>query len=256
MTGPPGGELVVSAHLDDAVLSCGGTVAGLTRAGVPVTLVTVFAGLDGDPLPPFAARYHGWSGFPASAAELMAERRREDRAACAVLGAGWDHLDVAEAIYRRGPDGRPRCGTGDDVFSPPGPADAGLLAAVTRELAGRLDRRRPARLHLPTAVGGHLDHVLTRLAGEAAAAGSGPEVVLYEDLPYALDGAAGADPPPPGEPVAVPVGPGDWDRKVAAARHYASQHPVLWDPDWPDRLRAHAEAVGGGRPAERRWRVP
>lgn len=45
MTQPrPADAVVVSPHLDDAILSLGATVAGLARNGLAISVVTVFAG--------------------------------------------------------------------------------------------------------------------------------------------------------------------------------------------------------------------
>ncbi|WP_188189638.1 PIG-L deacetylase family protein [Nonomuraea sp. SYSU D8015] len=253
--------LVVSAHLDDAVLSWGGTIAALTRRGTRVVVLTVFAGCAGDPLPPYAEQYHTWwraaladperCAAAGTAAGGMRLRREEDATACAALDAEPAHLDFAEALYRRGAGGRPRCAAGDDLFSPPGPDDLVLEKAVAAELRDWIDRLRPYEVHAPAAVGGHLDHVLTARACAAVlrASAGGPRARWYEDLPYALE--------PPEHvhaPAAVsPLTGGDWERKIEAAAAYRSQHPMLWDDDWPDVLLAHARAAGGGTPAERHW---
>ncbi|WP_366972639.1 PIG-L family deacetylase, partial [Thermoflexus sp.] len=41
---------VLSPHPDDAVLSCGGTLYRTARAGIPVRVITVFAGDPRDPI--------------------------------------------------------------------------------------------------------------------------------------------------------------------------------------------------------------
>src|SRR5690606_29791886 len=77
---PPGRLLLISPHLDDAVLACGDLLA--TRPGALV--VTVCAGTPRD-----SARRTDWDaacGF-AGAGEAMARRRAEDAQALAVLGA-------------------------------------------------------------------------------------------------------------------------------------------------------------------------
>ncbi|MFI7635081.1 PIG-L deacetylase family protein [Nonomuraea sp. NPDC049400] len=246
--------LVVSAHLDDAVLSWGGTIAALTGRGVRVVVLTVFAGCAGDPLPPYAEQYHTWwraacATAGDTAADGMRLRRDEDVRACAVLGAEPVHLDFLEALYRRGTGGSPRCSAGDDLFSPPGPDDLVLEKAVAAELGGWIARLAPGEVHAPAAIGGHLDHVLTARACEWALrdAAEEPRARWYEDLPYALE-------PPDNGPAAVsPLTGDDWRRKIASAAAYRSQHPMLWDDDWPDRLLAHAREVGGGSPGERHW---
>ncbi len=75
---------VVSPHLDDAILSVGAAIAGWTRAGVGVEVVTVFAG-DPESGAPASSWDHS-SGF-ATAGQAARARREEDARACEVLGA-------------------------------------------------------------------------------------------------------------------------------------------------------------------------
>ena len=97
---PRDGELdrvvIVSPHLDDAVLGCGRFMA----AHPGVTVVTVFAGNP----PRYPDPMRTWdvqSGFRAGE-DVMATRRKEDKAALAVLGATPVHLDLVEHTYNPG----------------------------------------------------------------------------------------------------------------------------------------------------------
>ncbi|MET7463073.1 PIG-L family deacetylase, partial [Nonomuraea sp. NPDC005501] len=193
-----------------------------------------------------------------TAAAGMRLRRAEDVRACAALGAEHAHLDFTDALYRRTADGSPRCAVGEDLFSAPGTDDVALEKAVAGELGGWIARLAPVEVHAPAAVGGHLDHVLTARACASALrdAASTPRARWYEDLPYALEPAAEPSEPASaarGRPAVSPLTGEDWRRKIAAAAAYRSQHPMLWDDDWPDRLLAHAREAGGGTPGERHW---
>jgi LmbE family N-acetylglucosaminyl deacetylase len=95
---PEPGELerivVVSPHLDDAVLGAGRLLARHPGA----TVVTVFAGNP----PAYPEPMRPWdvqSGF-APGDDVMAARRDEDHAALAVLGAQPQWLDFVEYSYR------------------------------------------------------------------------------------------------------------------------------------------------------------
>src|SRR5262245_41247451 len=97
---PTDGELervvVVSPHLDDAVLGCGRFLAAHPGA----TVVTVFAGTPPrypDPMRPWDAD----SGLGPSD-DVMAARRAEDVAALAHLAAEPRHLDFVEYSYNDG----------------------------------------------------------------------------------------------------------------------------------------------------------
>ncbi len=95
----PGAEVVViSPHCDDAVLSVGAVLAGHARAGGAVTIVTVLAGDPTSQGPPGA--WDAAAGF-ASEGHAAAVRRREDEAACRVLGARPVHLDDVDEQYPR-----------------------------------------------------------------------------------------------------------------------------------------------------------
>jgi LmbE family N-acetylglucosaminyl deacetylase len=80
----PGQKLVVvSPHLDDAVLSLGATLADASRAGIQIVNLTVFAGdPDSRELPSKWDRKAGFS----SAGAAARGRRAEDAKASAVIG--------------------------------------------------------------------------------------------------------------------------------------------------------------------------
>lgn len=84
--------LVISPHLDDAVLSCAEAIFHARRA----TVLTVFAGTppDGGMLTDWDSR----SGF-ISAREAIAARREEDAAAMSRLGAEPVWLDFLDSQY-------------------------------------------------------------------------------------------------------------------------------------------------------------
>ena len=146
--------LVVSPHLDDAVLSA--TSALLDGAEV----VTVFAGV-----PAADAPLGPWDAFTGatSSAVRAAQRLDEDDAALAVLGV----------------DGRRRLGLLDHQYRTRDHLPSEVRAALAGELAG------VTSLLLPAAVGRHPDHLLARDAGLVLAREAGLAVRLYADVPHA-----------------------------------------------------------------------
>ena len=97
--------LYLSPHLDDAALSCGGTIHQQVAGGDRVVVITVFAGsprtlVSSSLIDELHARWGVGSDPPA-------HRRREDLAALAQLGAEPIHLAHTDSIYRVGPDGQP-----------------------------------------------------------------------------------------------------------------------------------------------------
>jgi LmbE family N-acetylglucosaminyl deacetylase len=160
------GAVVVSTHLDDAVLSCYSVLSP------GVTVVTVLAGL------PPAGTLGPWdaAGGATDSAQRIEERRREDRSALQRSGASPVHLSFPDREYvalRVCP--RPTLETltaslrgyledATVVFAP---------AAVSTNSANPMRRLRRR---------GRSDHRLVR----DAVLKIRPDATLYADLPYAL----------------------------------------------------------------------
>jgi LmbE family N-acetylglucosaminyl deacetylase len=88
--------VVVSPHLDDAVLSLGATIASAVRSGADVEVLSVFCGDPGSAAPP--GEWDRKSGFQ-SEGEASRVRREEDRAACSILGARPRWLPFGDEQY-------------------------------------------------------------------------------------------------------------------------------------------------------------
>jgi LmbE family N-acetylglucosaminyl deacetylase len=212
----------LSPHLDDAVLSCGGLIANQVAGGEGVMVLTVCAGDPGqEPYSEFAQAQHArWGGA------MVGDRRTEDRMACGRLGASVVHLDLPDAIYRRGPSGEVLYPSEEAIFGMPHPSESTLAVS----LANRLTTACPmsAQVYCPSAMGGHVDHRLTRLAAERA----DWDLWYYQDFPYAARG--GNLPPdlplPPGEEVVFPLSSEEIQAWAAAISEYPSQLPTFW-PD-------------------------
>jgi len=150
------GIVAVSPHLDDAALSAS---AALARGGA--TVVTVFTAV---PRPDQPITWWDRLTGAASSLERQRERVAEDEAAMRLLSARGVHLDEPEALYR---DGDPD------------------MERVAERLTDLL--RAADEVWLPSAIGGHRDHMFAREAGLRAAAAAGhSEVMLYADFPYVI----------------------------------------------------------------------
>ena len=153
---PPPRCVVVSPHLDDAVLSAAGRLMARDAH-----VITVCAGI-----PPEHADLSAWDADSGArtAASRARERLHEDDAALAVVGATTSRLGELGQHYRGAPYDVDRVA---DQLVP-------MLADVTE-------------VWLPSGIGGHGAHEGTSRAGLAAVAVTRPdEVHLYADLPYAL----------------------------------------------------------------------
>ncbi len=157
MTRPPGTVVVISPHLDDAVLSAWVVL----RSSAPARVISCFAGVPpGSAAGSWDAATGGDTG-PAS----MARRRAEDVRALRRTATEVVHLDLLDSQYRT-------------------PSDSeGLVDTLVTLLGPHLEDAR--EVWLPAAVGGHEDHELTTRASLIATGGRPCRRFLYADLPYA-----------------------------------------------------------------------
>ena len=245
----PYDRVYLSPHLDDAVLSCGGTVWQQVRAGERVLVVTVFASAPdpGAPLSPFAQELHVRWGHPAGA---VARRQEEDRAAVATLGAKAVHWPYMDCIYRQTPAGRFPYASREALFGEVHPTERGLIVGVAARLAALLQGWAGTAIYAPLGVGHHVDHQIVRQAAE----GSGHALTYYEDFPYAEDPQAVLA-QRRGRARLVMLSPEAVEAKIAAIACYRSQISTFWANvgEMAASVRAFAERIGGGVPAERYW---
>jgi hypothetical protein len=147
-------DVILSPHLDDAVLSCWHV---LTRPD-EVSVINVFAGVPRDLAAP--AWWDEFTGATDSAARVR-ERIDEDARALALAGRTAINLNFLDEQYRE--------------FEQP-------LAPITEQIEGLL--APDARVLAPAAFADHADHQLVRAAALQLRA-AGFAVTLYADLPHA-----------------------------------------------------------------------
>lgn len=170
--------IYLSPHFDDAVLSCGGLIWEQTHSGIAVEIWTVCAGNPPDgTLSDYAANMHKtWK--TGTAQETVELRRIEDQNASRRLGATVQHLTIPDAIYRRSETGT--LFYPENIFTEPNPRDARLAVEVVRQFSEKLTQYDT--LVCPLAVGGHVDHRITRAAAELL----NRPLWYYADIPYRL----------------------------------------------------------------------
>jgi len=153
MSVPP--AVILSPHLDDAVLSCWHLLCGPGE----VSVINVFAGS-----PPAGSETSWWDRETGAMDSVvrMDERRAEDREAFAIAGRMATDLDFL-----------------DDQYKPDGQSVNDIVARL-REL---IDPE--AVVYAPAALGEHSDHEQVRSAA-LEMAGAGQPVCLYADFPHAV----------------------------------------------------------------------
>ncbi|MGH3906556.1 MAG: PIG-L deacetylase family protein [Pseudonocardiaceae bacterium] len=239
--------LAVSPHLDDAALSAGATLADLVAQGADVQVVTLFAGVPDESLSAVARVFHANCGLPENASAFTL-RLDEDQAAMDELGARPQHCGFLDAIYRRAPDGSWLCGHDRAMFDDLPLDQNGLLGELSGEIGRILAAVAPDLVLTCAAMGNHIDHRLTRAAALDAVSGTEVRILLWEDIPYAINHSPITTRPS----LTRTTPPGAWERKWRAIARYTSQVRMLWsaDADWIAELFTHATIRGDGRPAE------
>jgi len=194
--------LILSPHLDDAILSCG----ALLQAEVghrEIVVATVFT--ESTPPPhTHAAKTFLRQCSAIDADALFAERRDEDRQVLSELGVKSVHLGCADALFRRR-SGFSRQLTSAGKVLPElvhryptyrfdiargrvSKGDNELATALHRQVQELIDQTDAELIFSPIGVGRHVDHLITRTVGAAF-----PEqVVYYSDFPYDQHHAADA----------------------------------------------------------------
>ncbi|HQX76124.1 MAG TPA: PIG-L family deacetylase [Thermoflexales bacterium] len=248
--------IFLSPHLDDIALSCGGRVKRMTAQGREVVIATLCTAdaPTNRPLSAAAQRVHKeWQ----LGDQPYAARRAEDQRACAALGAKAIHLNLLDAIYRFDEAGQPLY-TDQFIGVQPHPYDvARQLPALKAALHAFLAARPRELVYAPMAVGGHVDHTLTRAAAEAVVPAA--RLRYYEDYPYAgwtsarMKPAYTLDKKSAGlRPHRLRLTEDEIAARVSAIACYASQMAALFGSAaaMPPAVRQYISSVKG----ERYWR--
>lgn len=182
--------LFLSPHLDDAVFSCGGAAARLSRLGWRVFVATAFTASVDDP-EGFALACQTDKGI-APQTDYMALRRAEDEQALGILGGRALWLDLPEAPHRG-------YGSAEELFAGVSERDT-AHGELARALTKVISDLSPRLIFSPRAVGGHADHLqMLRAVLDLRETHAGLErrLLYYRDAPYAVREKP-VQPAPPG----------------------------------------------------------
>ena len=254
--------IVLSPHLDDAILSCGGLLWHLRRHMPHVPCLVVSICTADSPLTTHAR--HPWR----DAIAAPSVRRQEDRSAMSTLDCPYIHLGFLDAIDRMDRQGKPMYRQVFHVDSHPDDADHERELALTlrRICAGP----GPTLLVSPIGIGGHIDHVQCSRSATALGDHDGVSLLYYEDVPYRLPGHgphrhSADDPAAPAVTILSQDGSTpdarlaltfDTDTKVMLVAHYQSQVPMLFGDREQMRHAFGADsAAGGPEPIEVYWTI-
>lgn len=153
-------RIYLAPHPDDAVLSCGGTIAAFQETGDKQLVVTLC------------------SAIPASIELPWLQRLDEDERAFSFLGVDYLLGNIFDAPYRN-----PGYRNNEQLFAPPLTDDT-MPEKVRLFLKSLAENNREAVLYAPLGVGKHVDHVITFNAAYSETGFS--SVHFYEDFPYTV----------------------------------------------------------------------
>lgn len=168
--------LVVSPHFDDAVLSCGDHAMHWCGRGLDVGVLTLFSRASAT----VSAELAGADPMSSHGESYMDMRRLEDCDALGLLGIRGKEGGLVDAGFR---------GSDQTLFAPPSRlrwqsiprSDLELLEPAIAVL--RPHATDATTVLLPLGIGGHVDHLIARQAGEALF--HKRQIAYYADMPYA-----------------------------------------------------------------------
>ena len=186
--------IVLSPHLDDAVLSCG-ALMNHARKETSITVVTFFTE-GGAPPYTYSARSHLRQTRNRHANSLFLARRAEDQAVLEGTGISYVHVGLSEILFRRRTrpllNRLPWASRLIPELSYLYPSyrlnviRGGILPddiSTIRRILDTIYHLSPTSSTLflaPLGVGGHKDHIIVRTAAEL----SRKRVAYYSDFPY------------------------------------------------------------------------
>lgn len=172
--------LILSPHLDDAVLNCCDHILDWKNEKMKIAVSTIFTRFKSKSSNNLIKKRLSESGF-SSLEKLEKQRKKEDRKAMEKLGVTWQHSDFVDCGFRIH-ENTPVYPSQKTLFSGIiSPLDSHLMVDLEENLA-RFNKLN--KILVPFGIGGNVDHVIVRKTAEKLFS---PEKILYYiDYPYAL----------------------------------------------------------------------
>lgn len=158
-------HLIISPHLDDAVLSCGASIAQWQEAEDKVLVVSVFSSCD---------------DYSQELNSIYEIRRKQDIEAIAFLRAKAIHLGFTDAPFRSS-----NYHNFSTILFHHEDEDNLLKEAIAAAISKLIKEYAPDHVFFPLGVGGHIDHHLVYRSSFKIDYPSN-QIQFYEELPYAL----------------------------------------------------------------------
>lgn len=168
--------VVFAPHLDDAILSTGQHILEWKKQGKKIKIISIFTKhVGGDGLPNYTKEFLATCGFN-RAVDFGKERVNEDKKAMKELGIDWEHWNIIDAGFR--------VDQNKIIYPTKEKLLGGKISLIDKGLikliAEKMSKINGKLFMLPFGVGGHVDHLITRKAGEILS----NERCYYLDAPY------------------------------------------------------------------------
>ena len=246
-------HVYLSAHLGDAVFSCGGQMAWHKQRGQAVQQFTLFAGApDMKHLSPFARMVLALGGN-----KPYDERIDEEASALRKLNIPFRRGTYWRAMFRILPNGTFAYPSQEALHGEMVREDLALINQIAATLSSVL---MPAEsvLYAPLGASHHVDHKIVRAAAEKLAS-LGYPLYFYETFPYAEKDNALANALQQlsrwhAQIIHLPEEA--WQAQIAVLSHYPSLIATLFGNEQTaiERLQHYKQNIGlPGHPAERLW---
>ena len=147
--------VILSPHLDDAVLSLGSHIAKWKNEGKKIRIITVFTKfINNKNIPDYSKDYIKRSGFD-SVKKFEMARNKEDSVVMKGLGVVYEHWDFIDAGFR-------------GVYKTKETLLSGNINKKDKNMLNNIEKKvselKADLLMVPFGVGGHVDHVILKEA--------------------------------------------------------------------------------------------
>ncbi len=145
-------HIFLSPHLDDAVVSCGGTIAKFVYQREDVLVVTIFT--KNPDIKKIPKKFHKFA--------IYDQRKKEDQKALNRLSVDYKWLDIEERAYRV-----PLLKKPTDIFKinlSGGLEQFSNITEIQAEIDKLIEKYPKAKFYSPLSIGNHYDHVEVFLA--------------------------------------------------------------------------------------------
>lgn len=169
--------IVLSPHLDDAILSTGSVLTHYADIQKSITIINIFT--QGSTLRSAATDRLLTKAGIGSPDDYFIQRKTEDAQAFGQLGnCQITNLDYTDAAWRLNGKDNALYNT---VFDARDPQDSVLVERLTTELSNYIEQNETL-VFAPLGRGRHIDHLIVRDVAQQLQA----DVIYYTDFPYAL----------------------------------------------------------------------